>query len=598
MRNFVYSKVQGKGKRMKNQNKVLDNILQNKQIETLFQPIVSLGCGTILGYEALNRAVSKDDFNDPKQMFAAAKEQNILWDLELLCQTNALETAHFHLLPPHNKKLFLNIEPEVVKDSNFQKYFSKNLLNECNIPKENIIFELSEEAIYEDMDSFKEAAAHYKQHNFLLAIDDAGIGYSGLSLVEDVKPNYLKVAMRLVRDIDKDRIKRGLVKAMVEFAKASNVLLIAEGVETYEELNTLTKLGVNFAQGYLIQKPSPEIKNISNDVKEMIERVNLTINKTVTQNIYHSTISELCENTDTIYPNMLISEAYELLRNYAEYGGFCVTDNGIPVGILMKDKLTKILSGRYGFTLHQNKTVDSIMDSDFLMVDSSTPINIVSNLAMERPQDKIYDFIVVTDENKYIGTVSIKCILQKAMEIEISSARSLSPLTGLPGNNHIEAKLKEMLKDYRDYSVAYIDIDHFKAFNDVYGFENGDRIIQLLANNLKEAFNEEDFIGHIGGDDFIVISKRHLLEYKIEDLIREFESDALTYYRETDIENGYIISESRSGEERRYPLTTITVAHITNEAYNFKTTNEITEALTGLKSRLRQKRVLSETPWS
>ncbi len=575
---------------MSKSEKALNHFLKNKQIETLFQPIVSLRNGSILGYEALNQAISKQDFNRPEKMLAAAKEQNVLWDLELLCQTNALDVAQFHLHPPHNKKLFLNVEPEVVKDIDFQENSARDFLGKYSIPTENVIFELSEEAIAKDQESFKKAASHYKKHNFLLAIDDAGIGYSGLHLVADIKPNYLKVAMQLVRGMDKDRIKRSLVKAIVEFAKASNILLIAEGVETYEELAALTKLGVHCAQGYLIQKPAPEIKDLPVGAKQMIKRIHSTLTKIASQNVSHSMISELVEATKTAPQSMRIGEAYEVTQNEEWCNGFCITENGLPVGVLTKEKLTTTLSGRYGFTLNQKKTVDSIMDRDFLQVDAKMPINIVAHLAMERPQSKLYDFIVVTENNTYIGTVSIKNILQKAMEIEVSSARSLSPLTGLPGNNSIEARLLEMMNESLEYAVAYIDIDHFKAYNDVYGFEKGDQVIRLLANILKDTLGNDHFVGHIGGDDFLIISDSYLLKKELKPIAQRFKSEVMTYYNLQDKEKGYIISESRSGKERKYPLATITIAFITNEEANFETTHELTEALATLKKDIRQKK--------
>ena len=119
--------------------------------------------------------------------------------------------------------------------------------------------------------------------------------------------------------------------------------------------------------------------------------------------------------------------------------------------------------------------------------------------------DKLYDFIVVTENDKYIGTVTIKDLLQKTSEIEVSAAKHQNPLTGLPGNLIIEQKLQHCVANTSKYSVAYLDIDNFKAYNDVYGFEHGDLVIKLLADILRNNFSNEQFIGHIGGDDFTVI---------------------------------------------------------------------------------------------
>ncbi len=147
-------------------------------------------------------------------------------------------------------------------------------------------------------------------------------------------------------------------------------------------------------------------------------------------NIY---IENICTATETIPPTSKVESVFEKLVGDSSSFGLCVVENGAVLGIVTKPRLMLQLSGRYGFSLNQKRPIALIMDCDFLAVDYSTPIDVVSQMAMSRPPEKLYDFIVVTKDNKYLGTVTIKDLLQKTTEIEVVNAKYQNPLSGLPG---------------------------------------------------------------------------------------------------------------------------------------------------------------------
>lgn len=561
----------------------LDYIIDNKQIRTVFQPIISLRDGNVLGHEALSRITYESEIKNPDMLFTIAGEYNRLWDLELLCRTIALEAAYKFMVPPYNKKLFLNVNPNIMHDETYKKGFTKAFLEQYEITPNNVIFEITERNVITDMTGFKATIDHYKGQDFKIAIDDAGAGYSGLNLISDVNPNYIKLDMKLIRNVDEDNLKYALVKGMVEFSKASNIYLIAEGIETYEELNTLVDLGVQYGQGYFIQKPDPEIREISPEVLQALRTINIKKNNTSQSTISNLYISNLCIPIGTVSPNEMIPKVYEIFKCNPDCFGLCVVENDVPVGIITQEKLAFQLSGNFGYALNQNKPISKIMDRDYLSVDYKTSVSLVSSIAMSRPNDKLYDFIVITEEGKYAGVVTIKDLLKKTTELEISAAKHQNPLTGLPGNLTIEQKLIQFVTGDSQYSVAYLDIDNFKAYNDVYGFENGDLVIKLLADILRSNVPESQFIGHIGGDDFVVILNNYVAEYYFKDLIRQFELEVLALYNLVDIQNGFITTTNRRGEVEQFPLITLTAVVANNETQNFKDVFELTETLAGLK---------------
>ena len=562
----------------------LDYIIENKEIRTVFQPIVSLRDGSIYGHEALSRITCESVIKTPSMMFDAAGKYNRLWQLELLCRTKALEAAFIFMVPPYDKKLFINVNPYTMHDETFKRGFTKDFLKQYNIDSNSVIFEITERNVITDIDSFKSTINYYKNQEYSIAIDDTGSGYSGLNLISDVNPHFIKLDMNLIRGIDKDRLKYALVKGMFEFSKVSNILIIAEGIETYEELDTIINLGVQYGQGYYFQEPEIGIKEIDQTVLNSIIEINSKknyISNGFTSNIYIKNLAK--NNSCVINPDERVSKVYETFVRNNDCAGLCVVDDDVPVGIVTKGNIALKLSGNYGFSLYKNRKISEIMDKEFLYVEYNTPISVVSDLAMNRTNEKLYDLIVVTENNKFAGIVTIKDLLQKTTELEISAAKHLNPLSGLPGNIIIEQTLNKLILNSPKYSVAYLDIDNFKAYNDVYGFKSGDQVIELLSDTLKKYRDRFYFIGHVGGDDFVVIVDECVNNDYFMCIKKEFERDVLKYYNDSDIENGYIISANRRGEIEKFPLITLTCVALNNAENNYKSVADLTEKLAHLK---------------
>lgn len=169
--------------------------------------------------------------------------------------------------------------------------------------------------------------------------------------------------------------------------------------------------------------------------------------------------------------------------------------------------------------------------------------------------------------------------------------RTVSPLTGLPGNIQIQAELKRRLKRKEEFYIIYFDLDNFKAYNDVYGFINGDQIIKFTADiiyrNININGNEHDFIGHIGGDDFVAITTSDEIEKICQDIIIEFSDGVSNFYIEDDREKGYLEIPNRKGEVEQFPLTSISIGVTGSKYRNFYNILEIGEAGAQAKKRAK-----------
>jgi len=163
----------------------------------------------------------------------------------------------------------------------------------------------------------------------------------------------------------------------------------------------------------------------------------------------------------------------------------------------------------------------------------------------------------------------------------------VNPLTGLPGNLFIQENIENKIKKKIRFSLLYIDLSNFKSFNDKYGFATGDKIIEftakLLQNIIKKFGVNSDFVGHIGGDDFIVITENSDTVVFAENIISEFDEGIKKFYNEQDLKNGYIISTDRNDNIQKFPIMTISISIITTDVSNLLNFEEISKRAAELK---------------
>ena len=163
----------------------------------------------------------------------------------------------------------------------------------------------------------------------------------------------------------------------------------------------------------------------------------------------------------------------------------------------------------------------------------------------------------------------------------LNNNRKVSPLTGLPGNVQIQAEMKKRLLNREVFAILYFDLDNFKAYNDVYGFSNGDEVIKFTARTISKHVHQieesDNFLGHIGGDDFVAIVSKTDYEKVCQDIILEFDKFAVSYYNEVDAERGYVEVANRRGIIEQFPLITISIAVVEVDYKNYKNTLEIGE---------------------
>ncbi len=251
------------------------------------------------------------------------------------------------------------------------------------------------------------------------------------------------------------------------------------------------------------------------------------------------TIGELAAPIPVYESSTPVSIIARMFERDPKAQGVVIVEGRRPVGILMKERLHQLLAGQFGLPLYWSRPVSRVMDSEPLIVDSELPVEQVSQMAMAREFDKLYDVVTITKRDELAGVASIRSILEAITKLRTEAARGANPLTGLPGNEGIGREMQRRIRAAKPFAVIYADLDYFKWYNDRFGYRKGDEMIRYTAEVLRQvlAFSGEkdDFVGHIGGDDYIVMTEAEDADTICRHIIWRFDGGIKALYDGTQI---------------------------------------------------------------
>jgi EAL domain-containing protein (putative c-di-GMP-specific phosphodiesterase class I) len=246
----------------------LKGIISKRNIRTLFQPIVAMENFEILGFEALSSGPPSTDLESPEILFALADKVGLTIDLDRICREEIVKNSQGL---PKGLKLFINIEPLSLDDPQFRKEIFVKMLEDLEISPTNVVLEITERVAIKDFDLFVQSLEQFKSAGFKIAVDDAGAGYASLNSIAHLKPEFLKFDMALVRNIDRDHIKQQLLETLLNFAHRIDSNVIAEGIETKAEFDTLRSLNVKYGQGYFLARPAPPFPGLREEIFQIVK---------------------------------------------------------------------------------------------------------------------------------------------------------------------------------------------------------------------------------------------------------------------------------------------------------------------------------------
>jgi EAL domain-containing protein (putative c-di-GMP-specific phosphodiesterase class I) len=235
------------------QERWLVEMIRDQRLTTHFQPIVRVGDpGEVYAYECLLRGKMEDgSLVSPDRIYGAARESELLFQLDRAARLTSIREAVAHGI---RERLFINFNPSSIYDPTFCLRSTITAINRAGINPDRIVFEVVEsDRVDADLLSIM---ATYRKAGFRVALDDLGAGYGSLNLLSSLRPDIVKLDMRLVRDVDRDRYKAGITSKLLEMARKLEIAIVAEGIETAEEFEWFRDHGADFVQGYFIARPA------------------------------------------------------------------------------------------------------------------------------------------------------------------------------------------------------------------------------------------------------------------------------------------------------------------------------------------------------
>lgn len=531
-------------------------LLQTKRLRPHFQPIVNLNTAKVIAHEALIRGPVGSRLEMPNALFQTALEANLANELELLCRTLSIQQFATHQL---SSKLFLNVSASLLKHSNHSKGFTVELLKRYGLSVDDIVIEISEQHPFDHHGVTNNAVNYYRDMGFKIAIDDLGAGYSGLKLWSELKPNLVKIDKHFIQGIDKDAVKREFVKAIYNISQSTGCEVLAEGIETYNELSVIQNIGIQLGQGYFLGYPT----ETPQDEYDFDPRI-------ITGRLHSWPLEEKRETAASIVthaPSVTlkepISQVDRLFQQDHSLSVVPVLNGTRPIGVILRSELLELYSTQYGRALYERKPVTNIVNEKILVVELSMSLDDVSHLVTSDDESALLQEILVVDKGNYVGVCHVRDLLKRITDLKVINARHSNPLTLLPGNLPINRKIDELLKQRVDFRVAYFDLNNFKPFNDTQGYAKGDRVIRELGEILvKHAGKAGNFVGHIGGDDFVVIFQTEDYAQICQTILDDFDIAVLGYYDSAAIQASGVWSVDRKGQSMFFSLLSLSVGII------------------------------------
>jgi len=498
---------------------VLDALIAERAVTSVFQPIVSVESAEVTGFEALARPAKGTGVPHVGAMFDMAERDGRLWDLEDVTRASSFEAAGDF---PNGVLLFTNSTPDVFTDPRFPDKMQDLVNSVPGLTPSRIVLEITERAGGDDLELVARQVQKLKQLGFQIAIDDVGAGTSGLTRIMMLRPHWIKLDRELVSEIDRNRFKLNLIRFMVHFARLSGVNVIAEGIERREELAALISLGVRYVQGFLIARPAAGYQTVEPGLAAWVRARWQECEQNRGDDPRRSTLASLCQPVETTQMTAPLGElALATLRN-PDSLGVAVLDGTRLVGWCGRDHLLNAAR-----SADPRMQIGFISSADLGTLPPNASIGEGLEMVSSRQDKFLADPLIIAERDQIVGVVTMRRLLAATVGETRLWGGVNSGLTGLPGKIATEKRINQLLTERTaGVSVAFIDVRAFSRYNGAFGYDMGDRLIQdvgaLLRTHLA-AGDEHAFIAHLGEDRFLAIGSADQLAARVGAMAAAFD---------------------------------------------------------------------------
>lgn len=510
----------------------LEKVLKDRLLYPVFQPIVNLEDGTVFAHEALIRGPQGTRLHTPDALLQAAAQEHLSWEFEYACVVEAL-TVWGRLNAPG--RLFVNISANALTHL-FEmrgRAYLYNLINELGVQPRMLTLEITEHERVNDMDHLAVLVQQVRAVGVSLALDDFGDGRSSLRLWSQLKPETVKIDKYFTKDICEHGDKLKTLQALQQIGAIFSSALVAEGIETAEDLRVLRDLGITYGQGYFLGRPerSP-VRDLNEDASRVLGESQVAVFPEISRAVQAGHLRNLVlVPAPTVTGTTTNNEVAELFLNMPQMHAVALVDRDQPVGIINRTQFMNEFSKLYYREIWGRKSCAVHANMSPRVIERDHNVDELIGILTSEDQRYLADGFIVTENGRYVGLGTGDQLVRSVTETRIEAARHANPLTFLPGNIPISQHIGRLLAKNVRFVACYADLNNFKPFNDFYGYWKGDEMIRLLARiAMDQCDSQLDFLGHVGGDDFILLFQSADWLERCERLVTYFNDRAVTMY--------------------------------------------------------------------
>lgn len=567
---------------------VMWEFIRDEAFDIRYQPVVDLSAGKVIGHEALMMPQRHTDLLNPLNAFQLARDLELDSELDLACVRKILR--EFTPLQA-STKLFVNINCATLQnDESLLTLMSVLESTHEVIGRSQLVIELTEVGLY-DKSSIEHFIKFCRKWSIGIALDDFGVGHSNLEAWLEYSPEKIKIDRYFVDGIEKCPSKQQLLRGLRGMSDVLGTQLLAEGIETRQQLQVIQALGIGLGQGYLLGKPHHALINQlpADALSAYADKRKVVLAPERRRQERSGLIKPLMTPEIPLPDEATTKQAMELFANSAgRESVVLVDDHNRPKAVLSRSNFMNEMALPFRREVFGPKPVMQFANTSPVVLDENATLTELTQILAQADQRYLNDGLVITSSGAYAGTCTAHQLIRLVAENRIEAARHANPLTMLPGNMPINQHLERMLSGYHPFVLAYADINHFKPFNDRFGFWRGDDALLKTASLIKENVDPlHDFVGHVGGDDFVIVMQVADWQKRLQDIVDKANSAYRLFYSDEDQLAGGIEAEDRFGVKRFFPLITLTFGVITVHSGCRASIDRITQAVAEQKKRAK-----------
>jgi diguanylate cyclase (GGDEF)-like protein len=527
----------------------LVEMLEKERFTSYFQPIVSIeDTSQIYGYESLLRGLDEQgNLVLPIPIFELATESGLLPQLDQVARLSTITQVSSHQVQGH---IFINFTPTALYDPVFCLRSTVEAIDRAGISHERIVFEVVESDNPQDLAHLKAVLQYYRDTGFLVALDDFGSGYSSLNLLHQLRPDFIKLDMELIRDVHQDLYKASITEKILEIAQKLKIQTVAEGIECIQELNWLRERGATYAQGYLIAKPTaapviatPNFDQVllsSEPVQQQVQHQSEAerIVAAVTQRIRQSLeLDYILQTTADEVRQLFAVDRVVIYQFEADWSGMVAVESVVTgcmsiLGFHVMDTCFQSTHADY-YQQGNTRAIENIETANLspCHVELLRSLQIRANLVVPiLQQERLWGLLIAhqcshirqwqqSEVNLFSQLASQAAIAIQQSELyhqlqqanqELQRLAASDGLTQVANRRCFDDKLnlewQRLAREQAFLSLILCDVDCFKLYNDTHGHLAGDDALRNVATVISQTVKRPtDLVARYGGEEFAVI---------------------------------------------------------------------------------------------